>query len=1173
MQSEKNPIGSFLKNYIKKNGRKNTHNIYHIQKIDKAGNVVQNSFATNLVTNHGMNDMKGYDSGTSTGCLFILEHLYIGTGNTQPSVTDTNLTNIAYNYPASTESGSQPANMNGSYPIEYDSETGYIIETIKETKYSFYFDYELTGITEDIVIREIGFADDNSRNSYTQNTLYTHSLIYDEDGEVTSITKKDTEKLIISIYITSVIHEDEILNGLSHVDEDDNPDPIYMLIAPSVIDPSMRYNFYSEQLTINNMIAGSQLLYCYVNNSYYWNIEDFNKTFENDINDYTIDNRIRYIPYSVYCNCEYQLVFSYSSDDDGSVLSFSDRSSHVVVTNPHKSVCFDVSSFAHRYSSSYSAQNTQKYEFNTYFGLLDKGMTSIMFRMPELPVSESVSLYGFVDVFYDENPSFRRQINIPFASGKTAPCWWYINESSTSSSNVSIDNPLFRNLVNTTIYSHIEPGSLLPCATYTNTAFNLTFGYGCMNSVSNIDVSHVYMYNKSTDEFDIPISFESDTYDYRESFNIHAALPLSVNDNIGNTDKMAGTFVNTDLTTPITSFTVVNGTANFKLYAADKYWDESTYTEITDLSNVPVALRTKRYYIGNTYKYVIVPHRAGLDSHHYTTPTNQAYQVDISETESATTHSYVTPAKYGDSSWYSANNNMEYIPHSIKKNWAVVNNSIVYFDETHGQDDVIKSLPDDFDSSLRTPLAVENPATTSPTHYVKFLNKRNSRFVSDGGTMMIQEYGKLENGKTWIDYTTKVYTTFALFDMVDFPSGSTTCNVYDVELLNRTWTGSDFYRSGHREGFTNNYIVGSYYDTTDEIDYIFIGYADSDTNKITYKVISKIEGSAPVIGEETVIENVDVSGLKPSFAHNSPNLLYMTTSNARQIEALNVVTGDSTGYVEIPEGYTIQSTVTIGWKNKFLLDAIDASNTASLLICDVLNNSVLPTMTFRTPNNSYQLKLLQYNVYNNPKICMSTTENYMMFFGGYHYSSSYDYIFPVLWDMNNDSIHVLPFSSRISNMSSNTDLWTDSSLAHIELFESSDGKHLLAIFNNGASTILPGSLVLDIGYFLNRGELYPKAYYNYKNFYTPSNDYNWSEGINFLPVNRCPMSVIVPANDGLFSVERPGNNGEDLKCYWSPYENHLMLNVTGTTTSVTAVNNPKKITVHCPTYKAKNNLT
>lgn len=195
-------INQFIDNYNKNNKTKdaNTNNIYHIISEDINGNIVDEHFALNVITNAGMtkyqkSEYKGamcykylYDDNANGGMFF-------GIGSGTPSVTDTSLfTNSTYTTPTKEYcSSSEYDKYRNIFSMTYDPETDIITQHIKIATYVL--DYNLSGITENIPITEIGIGP-----SITN--LYFHALIYDTNGNVSSFTKNINERLTIYVYST-----------------------------------------------------------------------------------------------------------------------------------------------------------------------------------------------------------------------------------------------------------------------------------------------------------------------------------------------------------------------------------------------------------------------------------------------------------------------------------------------------------------------------------------------------------------------------------------------------------------------------------------------------------------------------------------------------------------------------------------------------------------------------------------------------------------------------------------------------------------------------------------------------------------------------------------------------------------------------------------------------------
>lgn len=173
------------------------HNIYLLQTVNMDGDVVDEKFAVNLITNVGM------DKSFCNEGLNQFRDLYIGSGTGTPSVADTDLFKLITTSPAVVSD-----NKHYILPLTYDSANGIIIGT--RNILSCYFDYNISGITESVNITEIGYKNYSG--------LFTHALVCDRSGNVTYITKNINERLNIKIYVAANVKEslitDTYANGI-----------------------------------------------------------------------------------------------------------------------------------------------------------------------------------------------------------------------------------------------------------------------------------------------------------------------------------------------------------------------------------------------------------------------------------------------------------------------------------------------------------------------------------------------------------------------------------------------------------------------------------------------------------------------------------------------------------------------------------------------------------------------------------------------------------------------------------------------------------------------------------------------------------------------------------------------------------------------------------------------
>ena len=215
------------------------HNLYLLQTTDRDGNVTGEAYGMNLMTNWGFKNI--YTSTTSyTNCK-----IYIGNGTDEPVLTNNAL------YSPIITTGSTNVNTSASiYPFQYDSSTG-IITGIQRI-YQGYFDYNISGITENFDITEIGYG-----TSTTQ--LVSHARIYDSEGNPSSITKRINERLTINVFWT--------LNMKESIIQSNYENGVYIVMRPAF--SGLLTKTYSRTLYT---IYGSQKIGCtesYSNNMYY----------------------------------------------------------------------------------------------------------------------------------------------------------------------------------------------------------------------------------------------------------------------------------------------------------------------------------------------------------------------------------------------------------------------------------------------------------------------------------------------------------------------------------------------------------------------------------------------------------------------------------------------------------------------------------------------------------------------------------------------------------------------------------------------------------------------------------------------------------------------------------------------------------------------------------------
>ena len=172
------------------------HNLYLVQTIDKDGNVTDEKYGINLMTNYGFRQCYREWNDSASYAYF-----WIGSndndGGSDPSFTDTALNHKLTDKYTTTQALS----------IDYTKQLGvYHPESRTVTQVcasaSGTYEYTLDGEqTADWTIREIGTSLRHS-NENRPSTLYTRTLIYDDQGNPSSIIKHLNEQLTIKVYFS-----------------------------------------------------------------------------------------------------------------------------------------------------------------------------------------------------------------------------------------------------------------------------------------------------------------------------------------------------------------------------------------------------------------------------------------------------------------------------------------------------------------------------------------------------------------------------------------------------------------------------------------------------------------------------------------------------------------------------------------------------------------------------------------------------------------------------------------------------------------------------------------------------------------------------------------------------------------------------------------------------------
>lgn len=236
-----------IKKFMKTIKHGNLHNIYYIKSVDKDGNVTDEAYAENLMTDYGLR----YCTTNLNAGNF---KPYVSTSQTPPTLSDTTMSDLF--------TTSEPAYSDTTqvlYNVVYDKDTHIASESLFVME--VYWDYNYSGTASDVDLYSIGIF----TNAYTSypNTLRFHSLMYDSSGNLKHITKRQNERLYVKIYITGMIDVDilEDINKRHGVNMLMNPS---WFTAPSggcVICPvtatrnSLNQSYYNYRSLLSNVFT------------------------------------------------------------------------------------------------------------------------------------------------------------------------------------------------------------------------------------------------------------------------------------------------------------------------------------------------------------------------------------------------------------------------------------------------------------------------------------------------------------------------------------------------------------------------------------------------------------------------------------------------------------------------------------------------------------------------------------------------------------------------------------------------------------------------------------------------------------------------------------------------------------------------------------------------------
>ena len=173
------------------------HNLYLLQSVDKDGNVTEEKYGINVMTDLGF---QAYYSIYDRNIYEAPVYCFIGDGVGEPSTSDTTLFHQTI-----TTVGTWNNDARYECPMLYNKDTGIISGMLFYGR--FWWAYNLTGIETDVPVTEIILT---TQNKTPVVDALVHTKIFDIDGNPSTITKKPNQKLYISIFWVANVHEDII---------------------------------------------------------------------------------------------------------------------------------------------------------------------------------------------------------------------------------------------------------------------------------------------------------------------------------------------------------------------------------------------------------------------------------------------------------------------------------------------------------------------------------------------------------------------------------------------------------------------------------------------------------------------------------------------------------------------------------------------------------------------------------------------------------------------------------------------------------------------------------------------------------------------------------------------------------------------------------------------------
>ena len=536
------------------------HNIYLIQTEDRSGNITSEAFALNVMTYNYFWWFHTYDQNRPSFDRPYPEYLFIGDGEqTLPIPTTQNsLNHLAYGASATKTSNDMTRIENSTF--YYDSDTGLLRASC--WLFTGYFDYTLSNVTTDINITEIGLAAGNASNQ-----LMTHAYVYDSEGQLSSIVKHPNEKLTITAYVR-IFHKPGYIEN-----------KLWARGYGFAWNPWGDLGFgYASTYSWDSHCSGviNRCAPTYICSPRWYNSDQSNYyVYEN-----SGDNRraMRWVN-------GYVDVFNASSIYD---------SEHQIA----------------RDTGGFSSKNTLLEATDRYYDLLVTTLSAAYYTDDSNIYTYYCSQGGIIKPI--------RMENITYVQGSTGDTWidneWFSDDAGTSK---VIEQPIDFNPEN--YYKRVRTPApeeisteFAACESLSDNNVACNFGY-MQNSrfdvrgmlpVANMNISSFKSYNGLTHDWDIDETVANGVNTYELTMmQMYPWVGIYMNCKYRDAGvvKTGRQFVriyfNLYTDYPITSISTSKISAG-NIWCSDEYWNPNSWEWIPDPTNIPAELGTKRYYMG-----------------------------------------------------------------------------------------------------------------------------------------------------------------------------------------------------------------------------------------------------------------------------------------------------------------------------------------------------------------------------------------------------------------------------------------------------------------------------------------------------------------------------------------------------------------------------------------------